>query len=340
MTPQALTVLASDPSLLPIPNSDNGNGNPITVGEVHLLLSDETSQTGSQVDTTLLRDGTIEVSLQPATTHPDVDGDGTPNVEDAFPTNPTESVDTDGDGIGDSADNDDDNDGISDDADPDPQDPSNSGDTLENDTDAPPSSSLSMSSTPEGSDSGLLEGGKLSGDIYVFVNSDSEISEVRFYLDGTLVKTERRAPFAFSGDSNGLLNPFDTTQLTAGSHVISAEVDMSNGVTEVLTANLTVKTPSSAPFDPVLTLTWDPNPEKEVIGYQVYFSLTSNAKENDLIFKEDVSTGKSGFSLSSPRLIYSALKDIGIEKGNICFAVKAYSNTKTSDFSEIVCDVI
>jgi len=40
----------------------------------------------------------------------DIDGDGVPNTEDAFPDDPNEWDDTDGDGIGDNADTDDDND--------------------------------------------------------------------------------------------------------------------------------------------------------------------------------------------------------------------------------------
>ena len=44
----------------------------------------------------------------------DDDNDGVLNADDAFPQDPDESVDTDGDGIGDNADTDDDNDGVSD----------------------------------------------------------------------------------------------------------------------------------------------------------------------------------------------------------------------------------
>ena len=42
----------------------------------------------------------------------DSDGDGIPDYEDSFPSNPSETTDYDGDGSGDNADNDDDNDGI------------------------------------------------------------------------------------------------------------------------------------------------------------------------------------------------------------------------------------
>ena len=44
----------------------------------------------------------------------DSDGDGIPDASDAFPLDPSESVDTDGDGIGNNADPDDDGDGLSD----------------------------------------------------------------------------------------------------------------------------------------------------------------------------------------------------------------------------------
>ncbi|MFH1265783.1 MAG: hypothetical protein ABIK89_08640, partial [Planctomycetota bacterium] len=54
----------------------------------------------------------------PDNEEPDLDGDGVPNAEaipwDSFPRDPSESLDTDGDGIGDRADPDDDGDGYSD----------------------------------------------------------------------------------------------------------------------------------------------------------------------------------------------------------------------------------
>ena len=59
----------------------------------------------------------------------DTDGDGVPDDEDAFPTDPAESVDTDGDGEGDAADTDDDGDGIPDNNDAFPTDPTESVDT-------------------------------------------------------------------------------------------------------------------------------------------------------------------------------------------------------------------
>ena len=63
----------------------------------------------------------------------DSDNDGVPDTTDAFPNNPAETVDTDGDGIGDNEDTDDDADGVPDDMDEYPLDTDN--DTLPNDQD-------------------------------------------------------------------------------------------------------------------------------------------------------------------------------------------------------------
>ncbi|MCP4874687.1 MAG: hypothetical protein GY896_04330, partial [Gammaproteobacteria bacterium] len=54
---------------------------------------------------------------------PDDDNDGTPDVSDAFPLDPSESLDTDGDRMGNNADPDDDNDGVLDTIDVFPLDP-------------------------------------------------------------------------------------------------------------------------------------------------------------------------------------------------------------------------
>ncbi|HCL68123.1 MAG TPA: hypothetical protein DIC49_01300, partial [Gammaproteobacteria bacterium] len=51
----------------------------------------------------------------------DDDNDGVPDTLDAFPLDPEESVDTDGDGVGDLRDADDDNDGVTDDQDDSPR---------------------------------------------------------------------------------------------------------------------------------------------------------------------------------------------------------------------------
>ncbi len=64
----------------------------------------------------------------------DADGDGVPNSDDAFPEDPTETVDTDGDGVGDNGDPDDDGDGVDDTADEFPLDPQETEDSDEDGT--------------------------------------------------------------------------------------------------------------------------------------------------------------------------------------------------------------
>jgi hypothetical protein len=53
----------------------------------------------------------------------DTDADGVGDNTDVFPDDPKETVDTDGDGVGDNTDSDDDNDGLLDENDPDPLNP-------------------------------------------------------------------------------------------------------------------------------------------------------------------------------------------------------------------------
>ena len=70
----------------------------------------------------------IEVLIE-NTLNEDTDGDGVLDIDDEFPNDPSESIDTDGDGIGDNADTDDDGDGVSDIDDEFPLDPDEAYDT-------------------------------------------------------------------------------------------------------------------------------------------------------------------------------------------------------------------
>ena len=60
------------------------------------------------------QDHTIAASFVYVDPNPDSDGDGVPDAQDAFPSDPTETTDTDGDGTGNNADDDDDGDGMPD----------------------------------------------------------------------------------------------------------------------------------------------------------------------------------------------------------------------------------
>jgi len=92
--------------------------NTIVVGKVHLGGYSTTFEVKTQFDPKIIAlipiimfilDGDDNIP-KPI----DTDKDGVPDINDAFPNNANESVDTDNDGIGNNADTDDDNDGLSD----------------------------------------------------------------------------------------------------------------------------------------------------------------------------------------------------------------------------------
>lgn len=74
----------------------------------------ETDPLDEDTDNDGLTDGEEVLETQTDPTDPDSDDDGTLDAEDAFPTDETETLDTDGDGIGNSVDPDDDGDGLTD----------------------------------------------------------------------------------------------------------------------------------------------------------------------------------------------------------------------------------
>ncbi len=151
--------VTADPATLIVP----GTSTPIT--DIESLLVAETEHTGAEADDTTYADEASQSTPAKAKTVPDSDsdgvndpddnctvdanpdqgdmdsdglgdvcdsdrdGDGVANDGDAFPDNPSETVDTDEDGIGNNADEDDDNDGVPDESDDFPTDPNESVDT-------------------------------------------------------------------------------------------------------------------------------------------------------------------------------------------------------------------
>ena len=84
---------------------------------------DPSDATGDPDGDTLINRLEFEAGTDPH--NPDTDGDAFLDNADAFPLDPVESLDTDGDGIGNNADPDDDNDGVPDQQDDFPLDPKN-----------------------------------------------------------------------------------------------------------------------------------------------------------------------------------------------------------------------
>jgi len=93
------------------------NCNDVGVKQVTLLVTDSAGNTDEvTVNVTVLASSLCSSSTTTTpSTDPDTDGDGFLDSNDAFPNDPLEWVDTDGDSIGNNSDNDDDNDGFSDD---------------------------------------------------------------------------------------------------------------------------------------------------------------------------------------------------------------------------------
>jgi len=129
-TESTLTILQQDPTSLSLPYDSDGDGvadTTITLDQMDQVVQDETTKTGESDVTTVMTD--VVADPAPASTDPDRDGDGVLNAADAFPDDPAEWLDTDGDGIGNNADTDDDNDGLSDGPDDFPLDPTEQTDT-------------------------------------------------------------------------------------------------------------------------------------------------------------------------------------------------------------------
>jgi hypothetical protein len=89
--------------------------------------------------------------------------------------------------------------------------------------------SLQLSASPDGSAPSALAGQTVSGGIYVFLLPASGVTQVRFAVDGVLLRTESVAPFSLGGDTGGAANPFDTRTLANGLHTLTAAVDRSGG---------------------------------------------------------------------------------------------------------------
>jgi N-acetylneuraminic acid mutarotase len=105
---------------------------------------------------------------------------------------------------------------------------------------------LVTSSSSNRANAVTLAGKSVSGNVYVFTTPATGVSQVRFYLDNTLMTgspriVESLAPYDFAGTaSDGTANPFNTNTISNGSHVITAAIDRSAGGTEVLHATFTV----------------------------------------------------------------------------------------------------
>lgn len=105
---------------------------------------------------------------------------------------------------------------------------------------------LRVSLAPERIPARPLQGARVVGNIYVFVEGSSSVKRVRFFVDDPRmgqrpVRVAARAPFDLRGhDGGGKARPYDTTKLSHGRHTVTAELNLQNGTTRVLRAAFSV----------------------------------------------------------------------------------------------------
>jgi hypothetical protein len=97
-----------------------------------------------------------------------------------------------------------------------------------------------VSTSPNLSGASILDGATAEGDIYVFTGPDTGVSSVTFSIDGLVAQTESSAPFELAGES-----AFNTSQLSPGRHEITANIEMSDGSIELVSAIFTIPSADS-----------------------------------------------------------------------------------------------
>ncbi len=101
---------------------------------------------------------------------------------------------------------------------------------------------LFFSSSTNLSNSVSLDGATVDGDIYVFTGPDTNVSRVTFSVDGVFKRAESHAPYELAGGS-----AFDTSQLSPGRHEITADVELTDGSQELISAVFIIPSISSIP---------------------------------------------------------------------------------------------
>ena len=103
---------------------------------------------------------------------------------------------------------------------------------------------LSVSFSADRSGTMPLEGATLSGDAFIFLTPlfpDGDIDKVKFFLDGSFVKTESWAPYDLKGTyDSGRPARFDTRTLDDGSHSVRAEIVFAGGEVEAVASSFLV----------------------------------------------------------------------------------------------------
>ena len=99
---------------------------------------------------------------------------------------------------------------------------------------------IEFSTSSNRSNSRELDGADTDDDIFVFVAPEDNVDQVRYSIDGNFVKTENVAPFDLQGGPRAGANPFDTDDLSDGSHTLTADIVFNDGSTDSISARFDV----------------------------------------------------------------------------------------------------
>lgn len=109
---------------------------------------------------------------------------------------------------------------------------------------------LRMSKSSNRASPVALDGQTVAGQIYAFTGPDTNVRRVTFFLDGaaTPYRTENQGPFDFAGTAaSGAAQPFNTGTLADGNHFVTANIELTSGGVQSVTAQFTVSNNASVP---------------------------------------------------------------------------------------------
>ena len=175
-----------------------------------------------------------------------------------------------------------------------------------------------------------LHDATVSGDIFVYTDTDDSVNSVSFYIDDELIRTERVAPHDLAGteigSGSGLdrdARPFDTTDLTDGVRTLRVEVDEGAGMTATATAQFIVAN-DSTPSNGVIgvwssasrkktTVLRDDGDSPHVSGKYVQVSRLGSPVVNEVLMPLDA---KNLFNATEPKDDGANIADFIVNPGD------------------------
>lgn len=198
---------------------------------------------------------------------------------------------------------------------------------------------LRLSTSSDRASPVLLEGESVSGNIFVFLQPESGVNTVSFFLDdplmnGSPIQTEKKAAYDFAGtSSNGLAKPYDTTVLTDGAHTITVLIALSGGGSVVVTSTFDVGTVTGVNYQ--LELSASPDRSNPVllggqrVSGDIYVFLTPDTD----ILQVDFFVDDAG--MSQPPLTVNSTPPFDLADGTVN-AANAFDTTTISEGSHTV----